>query len=115
MDNVCLGGPEDQYVTSPRGEYLGRNVNLRRSEPIRNSPQRYNPVFGASREWKNYAVASIVYMIQDRDFDRNADTNDILSLLSEWDAEYFMNTPSTFQMRESYALKTQSHDLDTPT
>ena len=26
-----------------------------------------------------------------------------------------MDTPSTFHMRESYALKTQSHDPDTPT
>ena len=54
-------------------------------------------------------------MIQDRDFDRNVDTDDILSLLAEWDAEDFMDTPSTFHMRESYALKTQSHDPDTPT
>ena len=54
-------------------------------------------------------------MIQDRDFDSNVDTDDILSLLAEWDAEDYMDTPSTFHMRESYALKTQSHDPDTPT
>ena len=54
-------------------------------------------------------------MIQDRDFDSNVDTDDILSLLSEWDAEDFMDTPSTFHMREYYALKSQSHDPDTPT
>ena len=59
---------------------------MRRSGRIRNSPQRYNPRFGAAREWKNDAVASIVYMIQDRDFDINVDTDDILSLLAEWDA-----------------------------
>ena len=53
-------------------------------------------------------------MIQYRDFDINVDTDDILSLLAEWDAEYCMNTPSTFHMRESHALKTQSHDPDTP-
>ena len=41
-------------------------------------PQWYNPVFGAATEWKNNAVASIVYMIQDRDFDSNVDTDDIL-------------------------------------
>ena len=58
--------------------------------------------------------ASIVYMIQDRDFDSNVDTDDILSLLAEWEAEYCTDTPSTFHMRESYALKTQSHDPDTP-
>ena len=26
-----------------------------------------------------------------------------------------MDTPSTFHMKESYVIKTQSHDLDTPT
>ena len=54
-------------------------------------------------------------MIQDRDLNRNVDTDDILSSLAEWDAEYCMDMPSTFHMRESYALKTQSHDPDTPT
>ena len=49
MDNVCPEGTKDQYVTSPSGEALGRNVNVRRSELIRNSPQRYNPGFGAAR------------------------------------------------------------------
>ena len=99
MDNVCPEGNENQYVTSPSGEALGRNVNVRRSERIRNSPQRYNPGFGAAREWNNDAVASIVYMIQDRDFDSNVDTDDIISLLAEWDAEDCMDTPSTFHMR----------------
>ena len=55
---------------------------MRRSERIRNSPQRYKPGFWAAREWKNNAVASIVYIIQDRDFDSNVDTDDILSLLA---------------------------------
>ena len=40
MDNVCPDVNENQYVTSPSGEALGRNVNVRRSERIRNSPQR---------------------------------------------------------------------------
>ena len=65
-------------------------------------PQWFNPKFGAAREWKNNAVASIVYMIQDRDYDSNVDTDDILSLLAEGDAE-----------RESYAIKTHSHNPDT--
>ena len=60
-------------------------------------------------------VASIVYMIQDRYLDSNLDTYDILSLLSEWDAEDCMDTPSAFHMRDSYDLNTQSHDPDTPT
>ena len=66
-------------------------------------PQRFNPKFRAATEWKSNAVANIVYMIQDRYYDSNVDTYDILSLQAEWDAE-----------RESYAIKTQSHDPDTP-
>ena len=34
--------------------------------------------------------------------------------MDECDAEDCMDTPSTFHMRESYDLKTQSHDIDTP-
>ena len=66
---------------------------MRRSKRIRNSPQQYNPGFGAAREWKNDAVASIVYMIQDMDFDSNVDMDDILLLLAKWDAEDCMDTP----------------------
>ena len=73
MENVCPDGTENQYVTSPSGETMGRNVHMRRSECIRNSPQRYNPGIGATREWNN-------------DLDSNVDTDDILSLLAEWDA-----------------------------
>ena len=54
-------------------------------------------------------------MIQDRDLNSNVDTDDILSLLAEWDAEDCIDTPTTFHTRESYALKNQSHDPDTPT
>ena len=78
MDNVCPEGTEDLYVTSLSGEALVKNVNVRRSERIRNSPQWFNPGFWATREWKNDDVTSIVYMIQDRDFDSNAVTDDIL-------------------------------------
>ena len=45
----------------------------------------------------------------------NVDTDDIISLLAEWDSEDCMDTPSTFHMRESYVINTQSHDSDTPT
>ena len=72
---------------------------MRRSEHIINSPQKYNPGFGAAREWNNYSVASIFYMIQDGDFNINVATDDIISLLAEWDAEDFMDMPSTFHMR----------------
>ena len=93
MVNVCPEGTEEQYVTSPIGEALGRNVHVRCSKRIRNSPQRYNPGFGAARSWKNDAVASIVYMIQDRDLNSNVNTDDIPSLLAEWDSEDYMDTP----------------------
>ena len=101
MDNVYPEGTEDQYVTYPSGESLGRNVNVRRSERIRNYLQRYNPGFGAVIDWKNDDVAIIAYMIQDKDHNSNVDTYDILSLLVEWGAEDCMDTPSMFHMRES--------------
>ena len=59
---------------------------MRRPERIRKYPQRYNPGFGAAIEWNNEAVASIVYMIQDRNLNRNLDMDDILSLMDKWDA-----------------------------
>ena len=93
MDNVRPEGTEDQSVTSPSGEDLGRNFHVRHSERIINYSNQYNPLFGAARDWKNGAVASIIYMIQDRDLNSNADTDDILSLLVEWDAEDCMDTP----------------------
>ena len=99
MENVRPEGNEDQFVTSPSLEALGRNVHVRCSKRIRNYPQRYNKGFGDAREWKNETVASIVYMIQDKDMNRNVDMDDILSLLAEWDAEDCMDKPSTFHMR----------------
>ena len=36
-------------------------------------------------------------------------------LLDEWDAEYCMDSPSTFHMRKYYVLKSQGHNPDTPT
>ena len=42
-------------------------------------------------------------------------TNDILSVLADWDAEYFIDMPSIFHMREYYVPKSQSHYPDTPT
>ena len=83
---------------------MGNNVNVRRSERIKNSPTVVIPEFGAATEWKSNAVANIIYMIQDRDYYSNVDTDDILLLQAEWDAE-----------RESYDIKTQSHDHDNPT
>ena len=99
MDNVRPEATEDQSVISSSEEALVRNFHMRRSKRIRNYPQQYNPGFGAFREWNNETVASIVYMIQDRDLNINVDTDDILSLLDEWDAEYCMDTPSMFLMR----------------
>ena len=83
MDNVRPEVTEDQYVTFTNGEALGRNFHVRSLELIRNSPQWYNPGFGAAIDWKNGAVVSIVYMIQDRYLNINVDTDDILSLLAE--------------------------------
>ena len=78
-------------------------------------PQWYNPWFGASREWQNDVVASIVYMIQHVYININVDKNDIISLLAGQDSEDCMDTPSTFNIRDSYVFKSQSHNPDTPT
>ena len=53
-------------------------------------------------------------MIQYGDLNINVDTDKIISLMAEWDAEYCMDSPSTFNMRESYVFKSQSQDTDTP-
>ena len=74
MDNVRPDGTEDQYVTYTNGEALGRNAHVRCSKLIRKSPQRYDPGFGATREWKYKDVTSIVYVIQYGYIDRNVDT-----------------------------------------
>ena len=52
-------------------------------------------------------------MIQYGDLNRNVNTDEILLLLAELCAEYFIQTPSMFHMREYYVLKSQSHDPDT--
>ena len=48
-------------------------------------------------------------MIQNGDINSNVDKDEILSLLTEWDAEYFMDMQSTFHMRESYVLKSSTN------
>ena len=64
-----------------------------RYEHIIKYPHRYDPVFGAAREWKNGDIASIVYKIQYGYLNSNVDMDDILSLLTKWDAEDFMDAP----------------------
>ena len=54
---------------------------------------------GYYREWKIFDVVSIVYMIQGVYFNRNVDTDEILSLMADLVAEYFMDAPSTSHMR----------------
>ena len=54
-------------------------------------------------------------MIKYEDLNISVYTDDILSLLAEWDKEDCMENPSTFHVRESYVLNTQNHDPYTPT
>ena len=82
MGNLCPEGNENQYVTSPSGEALGRNLHVRRSKRTRKYPHLYDPIFGAAKEWKNDAFAGIVYMIQDGYLNSNVYKNDILLLLA---------------------------------
>ena len=54
-------------------------------------------------------------MIQDGDLNINVYTDEILLLMAEWDAEYCMDIPQKFYMREYYVIKYQSYDPDTLT
>ena len=99
MESLIPGGNEYQYFTYPSGEALGINVHMNFSERIIKYPQWYDTGFGYSREWNSEAVSNIVYMIQYGHFNINADTDEILSLLDEWDSEYCMNAPSKFHTR----------------
>ena len=51
------------------------NVHVRHSERIRKFSQRYDPGFGAAREWKNENFAIIVYIMQYGDLNSNVDTD----------------------------------------
>ena len=57
MDNVRPEGTEDQPVTSTSGEDLGGNLHVRFFDRIINSSQKYEPGFGAAREWNSDAVS----------------------------------------------------------
>ena len=41
--------------------------------------------------------------------------DEFILILDEWYVEYCMDAPLSFHMRESYVLKSRSHDPDTPT
>ena len=56
MENVRPKVTEDQPITYPSGEALGRNFHVRRSECIIKYPHWYDPGFGGASEWNNGAV-----------------------------------------------------------
>ena len=99
MENGSSERTEYQTVTSQSGEACGSNVYVSHFKCIRKPPQRYDPGFGSTREWKSDYIANIVCMIHYGDSDRNKDTDTILLLLSEWDTEDCMGAPSTLHMR----------------
>ena len=115
MENVRPRGTEDQSIKSPSGESLGINSRVRLSKSIRKYPQQYDTGFVAAREWNNYDVASISYMIQDSYLNSNVDVDGIILLLVDRDAEDYTDASSRFYTREYYVLKSQIHDPDTPT
>ena len=97
MENVRSEGTEDQSVTSPSEEYLKKEYLCEAFQTYQKYLQRYEPGLGSAREWNNDAVESMVYMIQDGDFNITVDTDGILLLLDEWYKEYCMDTPLTVQ------------------
>ena len=48
--------------------------------------------------WKSEYVATLVYIICYGYYDRNVDTDKIISLTAEWDAKDCMYTPSKLHM-----------------
>ena len=50
-------------------------------------PKRFDLVFGFVREWKSDDVDNLLYMIQDDYYDSSLYKDEILYLLSNWDAE----------------------------
>ena len=68
---------------------------------------------GLAIECKSDAVAGRVYMIQYEDFNSNIDTDDILSLMNEWNTEYCMDAQSELHMREYYVINSQRYDTVT--
>ena len=50
-------------------------------------PKRFDLVFGSVREWKSDDVDNLLYMIQDDYYDSSLYKDEILYLLSNWDAK----------------------------
>ena len=88
--------------------------HVKLSEIIGKSLQKFDPDFGAARQYNSDTLDSLVYMIQDGYYDSNIDTENIIDLLADQDPEDFMDTPSTLHTREYYALKSQSQDYNNP-
>ena len=86
MYNVRPEVTKDQPVTSPSGYNLGCNFHVRRSESIRSSPHSYEPLLGATIEWKINVVVILVYMMHDGYYDRNIERGENLLLLDECNA-----------------------------
>ena len=59
---------------------------MRHSERISKYPLRNDPGFEAVRECKSDSVVILVYIIHNGDYYSNVDSDNIISLLAEWDA-----------------------------
>ena len=77
-------------------------------------PHQFDPLFGSAIQYNSEGVASLVYMIRNRDYDRNVDTEKVLYLLAGWDAQDCMDYMSKFYIREPYDIKSHSHQPNTP-
>ena len=67
----------------------------------------------SARDYKGDCVSSLVYMIRDRNYYINVDKCNIRLLLAEWYVEDCIYVPMKLHIRESYDIKSQSHDTDT--
>ena len=98
VDNLSPEGTKDQSARSPIAIFK-RDVHVSHSECNSKTTQRFDPLFGSEIEWKSDTVASLKYIIHYGDYDGNVDTYKIRSLISDWDSEDCMDTPSTLHTR----------------
>ena len=60
---------------------------MRHYNRIRKYPQKFDPVYGATRSFNSDDIASLLYIIHYGNYDRNTDMDKILYLLAGWDVE----------------------------
>ena len=64
-----------------------RYVHVRHFNHHRKYPQKFDLVYGVTRDFKSDDIPGLVYIIHYGNYDRNTDMDKILYLLAGWDVE----------------------------